>query len=165
MAGCQNYWKMQSELTWWPKSTWPLLLNPGAIHTPKQTYAKNSVLASIFILAVLSVIQSDMFPFHSESQERRGLFSVVSEGLSRNKWAENEQGKLGWISGAETGQENLVVFSFASLYHHMKLSFWFLFGAQVEIPPVWMGVPPALRESRLPWMYSEQVSTSMRGLW
>lgn len=93
MAGCQNYWKMQSDLTWWPRSTWPLLLHPGAIHTPKETYAKNSILSSIFILAVLSVIQSDMFPFHSESQERRGLFTVVPEGLSWNKWAENEQGK------------------------------------------------------------------------
>lgn len=164
MAGCQNYWKMQSDLTWWPRGTWPLLLNPGAIHTPKEMYAKNSILTSIFILAVLSVIQSDTFPFHSESQERRWLFTVVPEGLSRNKWAENEQGKSGWVSGAETGKESLVVFSIVGLCCHMKLSFCFLFGVGVEIPPVWMGVPPALRGSRLRWMYSEQVSTSMHGL-
>lgn len=65
-------------------------------------YAKNSILTSIFILAVLSVIQSDVFPFYSESQERRGLFTVVPEGLSGNKWAENEQGN--WVEYWELRQ-------------------------------------------------------------
>lgn len=56
------------------------------------------------------------------------------------------KGKLGWISGAETGQERfLFFFSLVICIIMWSRRFWFLFGPQVEIPSMWMGY---LRGSR-----------------